>query len=62
MNICTKEIQKFKSCHADIVITPDLGGMSQLGYNKENTMLAIKRGERATIKQMENIIKLIKSK
>jgi len=60
MNLCTKEIQKYKSYHSDITIYPDLQGLSLLSFSKKKTLEAIKKGEEATRKEISKIMKLIK--
>lgn len=60
MNMAMKEIQKHRSCHADVVIRPQLPNMNPLSFGKEKVIFAIKRGEKAALKEIENIIKLLK--
>lgn len=60
INIATKEVQKLKSYHADIVIRPDTTGIGQLNFTKKKTELAIKRGEEETERRIKEIQKIIK--
>ena len=62
MNMAIKEIQKHRSYHADILIRPNLPGLTPFSFGKENCHMAIRRGDRATTLQMENILKLLKQK
>lgn len=62
INCSTKEIQKYKSCHSDILIQPDISGVTQLKFTSASTMKAIKAGEKETLKYIDEIIKLIKEK
>jgi len=55
----TKEIQKLKAHYSDIMIRPDMKGLTPFSYGKEGALLAIKRGEKATLKEIQNIAKLL---
>lgn len=59
INISTKEIQKFKAYHSDILIQPDMTGLGQLTFSKSRTLKAIARGEEATEEKIEEIISLV---
>ncbi|MGN0960915.1 MAG: patatin-like phospholipase family protein, partial [Christensenellales bacterium] len=59
VNMSTKEIQKLKAYHSDILIQPDMTGLGQLVFTKKKTLLAIKRGEEETEKYIKKIQKLI---
>lgn len=61
MNIAIKEIEKYRSVHSDVLIRPKLPGLTPLAFGKENALLAIRRGERATKEQLQNILNLLKA-
>ena len=56
----TKEIQKLKSNHSDILIRPDMNGLTPFSYGAKEAKLAVKRGEKATLDVIKNIQKLLK--
>jgi len=58
----TKEIQKLKSHHSDILIQPDMSGITPFSYGKKGATLAVKRGEKETLKYIEEIGNLINRK
>ena len=60
INIMTKEIQKYKACHSDVLISPDTGSLSQMKFGKTTTMKAIQIGYKETLKYIEDIKKLLK--
>lgn len=59
VNISTKEIQKLKSCHSDILLQPDMSGLGQISFTKKKTLLAIKRGEEETERNIKSILALL---
>lgn len=59
-NICAKELQKYKSVHSDIILTPDTSKFTQMGFGKENAMKCIKEGEKEALKHIDEILKLVK--
>ena len=60
INTMTKELQKYKSCHADVLIQPNLTGQtSQIFFTKKNAENAIRIGEEETEKHIKQIKKLI---
>lgn len=59
MTLSAKEVQKLKSTHADVVIRPNMAGINPFSFNTEKVELAIKRGERAGIAKIDDILRLI---
>jgi NTE family protein len=58
----TKEIQKLKAQHSDILIRPNMSGLTPFSYGAKEAKLAVKRGEKETLKYIEEISRLIKGK
>lgn len=61
MNIATKEMQKFKALHSDVVLRPNMEGLQQLSFTKTKTTLAIRRGVQEAEKHIKEIIDAIKN-
>jgi NTE family protein len=61
INISIKEIQKYKSYHADILICPDVGDVGQMAFTKKATIGCIKKGEKEAKKHIEEILKALKA-
>lgn len=59
MNIQTKEVQKYKSCHSDIILKPNTSGIPQMKFSEKNTLKAIHAGMTEVQKNIEEIKKLI---
>ena len=62
LNCVVKELQKYKSCYADIKIMPNLSEFKQMYFAKNSTLEIIKKGEEACEKEIDNILKLLKDK
>lgn len=60
--VSTKEIQSLKSNNADVLLRPDMKGLSQLTFAKDKTMIAIERGEAEAEAHIQEIIDLINKK
>lgn len=60
VNCSTKELQKLKSCHSDVLIEPDVTGLSQLHFSATSTKKAIKAGEKACSSHINEIVELLK--
>ena len=60
INVATKEIQKFKCLHSDVLLKPNVEGLQQLSFTKAKTRTAIRRGEEEAEKHIKEIIKVIK--
>lgn len=60
INCSTKEIQRLRSNKSDIIIRPNLTGLTQMGYNKTNVLKAIREGEKETEKYIDEILELLK--
>lgn len=60
VNCSTKEIQKLKSYHSDVLLQPNLTGITQMGFIKKDTLRAIKEGEIETEKHIKKILSLVK--
>jgi hypothetical protein len=61
INISTKEIQKYKSYHADVLICPDTSSIGFLDFNRKSCEDCIKKGEKEAKKHLEEIIKVLKA-
>ena len=61
INISTKEIQKYKSYHADVLICPDTSNIGFLDFNRKSCEDCIKKGEKEAKKHLEEIIKVLKA-
>lgn len=59
INSSTKEIQKLKANHSDVLIQPDLADLSTFSFGADNAKLAIKKGEKAALKKLEQIAQII---
>lgn len=59
MILSAKELQKFKSTHADLTITPNMMGITPFSFTADKSELAIKRGERAAKNCLDEIKKLV---
>lgn len=59
VNCSTKEIQKLKSYHSDVLLQPNLTGITQMGFVKKDTLRAIKEGEIETEKYIKKILSLL---
>lgn len=60
INTQTKEVQKLKSCHSDILIKPDTSSLSQMRYGQKTVDKAIELGMKEAKKHIDDIKKLIK--
>lgn len=59
INLSTKEMQKYKAYHADVLLRPDMTGLGQMIFTKKKTELAIARGEEETEEHIQEIIEKI---
>lgn len=61
-NLSTKEIQKFKSLHYDVLIQPDTSKCTQIDFTQKGAERLIHQGEVEAEKHIEEILKLIENK
>lgn len=61
LNVQTKEVQKFKSCHSDVLIQPDTSDLAQMRFGKDGVSKAVQKGIEETEKYIKEIKKLIKN-
>ena len=61
MNAQTKEVQKLKSTHSDILIKPNTSELSQMRFGEESVEKAIRVGIEETEKYITQIKRLIKN-
>lgn len=59
LNIFVRQQQELLSCDDNFVITPNLNGIINFAFNKENAEMAIKAGYRATKRRMKELKNLI---
>ena len=60
INLSTKEIQKVKAQHSDILLQPNTDECIQIDFSLKTTKKIIKEGELEAEKHIEEIIKLLK--
>ena len=60
VNVMTKEVQKIKAYHSDILIQPDTSTLCQMKFGKNPTMKAIRVGIAEAEKYIDKIKMLIK--
>ena len=60
-NLSTKEIQKFKSLHYDILLQPDTSKCTQIDFTQKGAARIIREGEIEAEKHIKEILKLIQS-